>query len=237
VATVDAGAWDATVVPALHLEHRAISAMRRGRWRLGCAAGRAWPRRRTRPRRGREHLVVASGAGERCAAAADADSAGREEQACPRGCPARWEGCRVPQRCVAGGRGGARRRRSHRAHPGRSAPRVCVGSGGTRRGAFPCPPFIRLVGFPSYRSRMTESLVHGPGSTIHVRSASSRRGFGATPTAWTTWSGCDGRVGSSARSAVTPRPGSWLTGAMSAGSATSAPRSRRARSSTARARR
>ncbi len=90
-----------------------------------------------------------------------------------------------------------------------------------------------VMGFPFNRSRMTGSPVHKPESTIQVRSASSRRGSGATPTAWTTWSGCDGRVDSSARSAVTRRPGSWLTGAMSAASAMSAARSRRARSSTA----
>jgi hypothetical protein len=79
-----------------------------------------------------------------------------------------------------------------------------------------------FLGSPSNRSRMVGSSVPKPESTIHARSASSRRGFGPTPTAWTTCSGCVGPRGSFARRAAIVGPGSWRTVVMSAKSATSA---------------
>ena len=67
------------------------------------------------------------------------------------------------------------------------------------------------MGFPSNRSRMAGSPVCKPESTIRGRWASSWRGSGPTRTAWTTWSGCAGRTGSSARTAGTPAAGGWRT--------------------------
>ena len=46
-----------------------------------------------------------------------------------------------------------------------------------------------LVGFPFNRSRMPESPGCKPDNTTRARWGSSRRGFGPTPTVWTSWSG------------------------------------------------
>src|SRR5258707_14555079 len=65
---------------------------------------------------------------------------------------------------------------------------------------------IHLTGagriLPAWRSQ-SQAL------TTLVPSASSRRGSSPTPTAWTTWSGCAGRPGSSARNAGTLADGGW----------------------------
>ena len=89
------------------------------------------------------------------------------------------------------------------------------------------------VGYPSKRSRMRGSPLRKPEGTTPAPWASSRPGSGATLTAATTWSGCAGRRGSSARGAGTRADGDSPTAALSARPARLGPRPRRERSSIA----
>ena len=65
---------------------------------------------------------------------------------------------------------------------------------------------IHLTGVAGRLARWTH---HAPASTIRGPSASSRPGSGAMETAWTTWSGCDGRPASPVRNVVAEGVGGW----------------------------
>jgi len=59
-------------------------------------------------------------------------------------------------------------------------------------------------GYPSNRSSLGSWSILAPTCATRDRWASSRRGFRPMRTAWTTWSGCAGRLASCVRVAATP---------------------------------
>jgi hypothetical protein len=73
-----------------------------------------------------------------------------------------------------------------------------------------------LLGYSVNRSKIRTWISLAPGFTTRGPRASSRPGLALTRTAWTTWSGCAGRVVSAARPAVVPGAGGWAMAGSSA---------------------
>ena len=67
-----------------------------------------------------------------------------------------------------------------------------------------------VLGYPFNRSKLRGWITFGLAHTIRGPLASSRRGSGPMRTAWTAWSGSDGRPGSGVRGAATR--GAWRLG-------------------------
>jgi GH15 family glucan-1,4-alpha-glucosidase len=108
---------------------------------------------------------------------------------------------------------------------------------GTEGAFLPCSfwlvPHTAAQGYPSEPTRLARcrSITRAVGCSTRGRWVSSSRGSPRTRTAWTTWSGCAGRRGSSGCAVGTSVVGVSRTAASSARGARPRPRSRRARCS------